>query len=76
MAYVGRSEIITGNGGGQLKRWDLREADKLPVQVMNPNVGMNNIYGAISLAVHPSQKHLVIGRPTIPHFCQKNIFII
>ncbi|XP_021957994.1 nucleoporin Nup43 isoform X2 [Folsomia candida] len=59
--FVSRSEILTGNGGGQLKRWDLREPENKPVQILNPNFAMNNIYGVISLAVHPSQKHLVIA---------------
>jgi len=60
LSFVGRSDILTGNAGGQLKLWDLRGNENSPVQTMNPNVVMNNIYGAISIAQHPSQSHLVI----------------
>lgn len=60
VAFVGRSEILTGNAGGQLKLWDLRSDDNFPTQIMNPNVVMNNLYGAVSIAQHPSQSHLVI----------------
>jgi WD40 repeat protein len=60
VANVGRSEILTGNNGGQLKLWDLRRTEKCPVLTMNPNIVMNTVYGTVSIAVHPSQNHLVI----------------
>ncbi|ODM89519.1 Nucleoporin Nup43 [Orchesella cincta] len=58
--FVGRETVMTGNGGGQLKLWDLRSDSDVPVQILNPNVLMNNLYGASSICQHPSQTHAII----------------
>ena len=58
--FCGRSEVVVGNGAGQLKLWDLKSKDTAPVLTMNPNVIVNTIHGTSSIAVHPSQQHLAI----------------
>jgi WD40 repeat protein len=57
VCFVGRNELLTGNGAGQMKLWDLRHSESSLVQTMNP---MNELYGAVSIAQHPSQSHLVV----------------
>jgi len=60
VAFVGSSEIVTGNSAGQLKVWDLNSASKKPTVIMNANMLLNNLYGVSCIAVHPSQNHAVI----------------
>ena len=59
VAAIGRSEVVTGNGGGQVKLWDLRSPSIHPMLVLCPNVLMNNLAGATSLAQYPSQSHIL-----------------
>ncbi len=42
---ISRNEVLTGNGGGQLKLWDLRSESEEAAQTLNPNVLMNNLHG-------------------------------
>jgi len=55
--FVGYSQLLTGNSAGQLKLWDLRASSSPLVQTMNAT---DNLYGAVAIAQHPSQSHLVI----------------
>ncbi|CAG7837024.1 unnamed protein product [Allacma fusca] len=59
VSSIGRSEIVTGNGGGQVKLWDLRSSSNQPVVVLCPNVLLNNLAGAVSIAQYPSQSHVL-----------------
>lgn len=45
VCMISRNEVLTGNGGGQLKLWDLRSESEEAAQTLNPNVLMNNLHG-------------------------------